>query len=85
MRFGLPRVITSDQGREFNNELNRELAKRLGIDHRLTTSYHPQVTIVREQCSIDVCIFRCPVMSLSCILIYYSHHLGSHLFTIHTI
>ena len=43
MRFGLPRVITSDQGREFNNELNHNLCQILGIKHRLTSPYHPQV------------------------------------------
>ncbi len=42
MRFGLPKVVTSDQGREFNNELNTELMELLGIDYRLTTPYHPQ-------------------------------------------
>ena len=45
MRFRLPKVITSDQGKEINNELNVELARRLGIEHRLTTRYHPQVCI----------------------------------------
>ena len=44
MRFGLPRVITSDQGRGFHNELNTELAIRLGIDHHLSTPYYPQVS-----------------------------------------
>jgi len=43
MRMGLCKVITSDQGKEFNNNLNKELMKNLGIDHRLTTPYHPQV------------------------------------------
>ena len=43
MRMGLPQVITSDQGREFNNKLDKRLMKLLGIDHRLTTPYHPQV------------------------------------------
>ena len=43
MRFGLPRVITSDQGSEFNNSLDTELMEMLGIEHRLTTPYHPQV------------------------------------------
>ena len=43
MTFGLPRVITSDQGGEFNNDLDSELMKLMGIDHRLTTPYHPQV------------------------------------------
>ena len=43
MRMGLPRVITTDQGGEFRNELDNELMKLLGIEHRLTTPYHPQV------------------------------------------
>lgn len=48
MRMGLCKVITSDQGKEFNNELNKELMKRLNIDHRLTTPYHPQVSLVKN-------------------------------------
>ena len=44
MRMGLPRVITSDNGKEFdNNLLDQKLMKLLGIEHRLTTAYHPQV------------------------------------------
>ena len=45
MRMGLCKVITSDQGTEFNNQLNEELMQRLKIDHRLTTAYHPQVYV----------------------------------------
>ena len=41
MKIGLCRVVTSDQGKEFNNHLNAEL----DIDHRLTTPYHPQVRV----------------------------------------
>ena len=41
--MGLPRVIMTDQGKQFNNKLNREL---LNIEHRLTTPYHPQVLII---------------------------------------
>ena len=44
MRMGLSKIITSKQGKEFNNNLNKELMKRLGIDHTLTTPYHPQVS-----------------------------------------
>ncbi len=44
MRFGLPQVITSDCGSEFNNSLDSGLAKLLNIKRRLTTPYHPQVT-----------------------------------------
>jgi len=43
MRIGLCRVITTDQGTEFNNKLNTELMKTMKINHRLTTPYHPQV------------------------------------------
>ena len=43
MRMGICSVITSDQGSEFNNSLNRELMALLKIDYRLTTPYHPQV------------------------------------------
>ena len=37
MRMGIPKVITSDQGSEFNNKLNDEFMEQLKIDHRLTT------------------------------------------------
>ena len=58
MRFGLPRVVTSDQGSEFNNSLDTELMDMLGIDHRLTTPYHPQVKIANKLFNLyymDVC------------------------------
>ena len=45
MRMGLPHVITSDQGKEFNNRLDTRLMRLLGIKRRLTTPYHPQVRL----------------------------------------
>ena len=45
MHMGLPEVVTSDNGTEFNNELNTNLMKRLGIKRCLITPYHPQVCI----------------------------------------
>ncbi len=40
MKMGICKVLTTDQGTEFNNKLNKELMRTLGIDHRLI---HPQV------------------------------------------
>ncbi len=40
MMFGIPRVITSDQGGEFHNDLDDRLMEMLGIQHRLSTPYH---------------------------------------------
>ena len=48
MRFGICRVVTSDQGSEFNNCLNQELMALLQIDYRLTTPYHPQVCAIMQ-------------------------------------
>ena len=47
MRMGLPNVIISDNGREFDNKLDKRLANLLGIKRRLTTPYHPQVKIAQ--------------------------------------
>ena len=55
MRMGLPQVLTSDQGKEFVNQLNDELMDALGITHHLTTAYHPQVcmqSIILQWCLI---------------------------------
>ena len=41
-RHGMPRVLISDQGSEFNAHHLRQKFKTVGIDHRRTTPYHPQ-------------------------------------------
>ena len=41
-RHGCPTIRISDQGREFVNALNSELCKLTGVDHRISSAYHPQ-------------------------------------------
>jgi len=40
--FGLPSVMISDRGPQFASKTFQELRKALGIDHRMSTAYHPQ-------------------------------------------
>ena len=42
--MGIPRVLTSENGGEFRNELDGQLAKALGVKRMFTTPYHPQVS-----------------------------------------
>ncbi|KAK9042696.1 hypothetical protein V6N11_017761 [Hibiscus sabdariffa] len=41
-RFGTPRAIISDEGRHFDNRSIAAALKKLGITHKLSTTYHPQ-------------------------------------------
>ena len=41
-RFGVPSVIHSDQGREFESRLFEEVCQLLGFEKTRTTPYHPQ-------------------------------------------
>ncbi|KAL4302930.1 hypothetical protein GQ457_10G012940 [Hibiscus cannabinus] len=41
-RFGTPRVIISDEGRHFDNRSIVAALRKLGINHKLSTAYHPQ-------------------------------------------
>ena len=40
--FSPPKVVLSDQGTEFNNDLVDNLTKLHGIEHRVTSAYHPR-------------------------------------------
>lgn len=41
-RFGIPETVTTDQGRQFESDLFRELSRAIGSKHVRTTAYHPQ-------------------------------------------
>ena len=47
--FGLPKVIQSDNGTEYVNELVELFAKMAGIDHRLISAYHPRANGLAER------------------------------------
>jgi len=40
--YGIPEEVVTDQGKEFCNELVRDLWDRLKVDHHTTTPYHPR-------------------------------------------
>ena len=48
-RYGAPKKLLSDQGREFVNRLNTDLAKKFDIDHMVTAAYHPQTNGLDER------------------------------------
>lgn len=48
-RFGIPSRITTDQGKQFESFLFRELNQTLGIDQFRTTAYHPQANGIIEK------------------------------------
>ena len=41
-KFGCPKILVSDRGAHFINDVIREMTERFQIDHRKTTPYHPQ-------------------------------------------
>jgi putative transposase len=47
--IGFPKIIQSDNGSEFVNTILNHLTQTVKIDHRLTTSYHPQANGLAER------------------------------------
>ncbi|KAL4280231.1 hypothetical protein GQ457_03G025460 [Hibiscus cannabinus] len=49
-RFGMPRVIISDEGKHFDNKLIAKMLQRFGVTHKISTAYHLQTN---EQAEIS--------------------------------
>ena len=49
LRFGIPSKILHNQGKEFDNDLFKNLANLLGIQNLRTTPYHPQTNGLTER------------------------------------
>ena len=46
--YGVPKVVLSDQGREFVNKFSAALYEALGVEHKTTSPYHPQTNAQAE-------------------------------------
>ena len=58
-RFGMPSVIHSDQGQEFENKVMQELCQLCGAHKPRTTPYHPESDGMVEQFNITLLIAGC--------------------------
>jgi len=47
--LGFPKILQSDNGKEFVNQVINALTENSGIEHRLITAYHPQANGVAER------------------------------------
>ena len=47
--MGCPEILSTDQGREFVNELSSELYTLTNTENRITSAYHPQVSMLVTQ------------------------------------
>ncbi|EIE92732.1 hypothetical protein RO3G_17444 [Rhizopus delemar RA 99-880] len=47
--FGRPKIIQSDNGTEYVNDIIRKYTEVSGIDHRLITAYHPRSNGIAER------------------------------------
>lgn len=60
-RYGCPEVIISDQGREFNNQIEKRLMELTGVHHRVTSAYHPQANglVEKQNSTTTQCLKAC--------------------------
>jgi transposase InsO family protein len=46
--YGVPRIIISDEGSHFIDQTFRKALSEVGVDHRIATPYHPQMSSQAE-------------------------------------
>jgi hypothetical protein len=54
-RYGAPKVILTDQGASFRNEIIDALCETVNINHKLATAYHPQTNGLVERFNKTLC------------------------------
>jgi hypothetical protein len=54
-RHGCPKVLLTDQGTHFVNEMLNSLCEQLGVRHQLSTTYHPQTNGLVERFNRTLC------------------------------
>ena len=54
--FGIPKIVQSDNGKEFVNELFLKLVEKYGIEHRLVSEYNPKANGLAERVNNTVII-----------------------------
>lgn len=54
-RHGCPKVILSDRGSHFNNQVIEELMKKFKIKHNFSTPYHPKTNGLVERFNRTLC------------------------------
>ena len=53
-RYGCPRAMISDGGSHFVNHAFRNILKKYGVHHRITSPYHPQANGQIELCNREI-------------------------------
>jgi transposase InsO family protein len=48
-RFGTPRILIGDEGTHFTGKNFKNCLSKLGIEHRVSTAYHPQAETSNRQ------------------------------------
>jgi transposase InsO family protein len=43
-RYGVPRIVISDGGSHFIDRTFQKALTKVGVDHRISTPYHPQTS-----------------------------------------